>query len=490
MPNHLPEAKGRQLRALDRWLPNSIRQGPPETLRKARLLVGFCLGLAGTALLTIPILLSSMQVGMSLFVLLICTFFLGIIGLIHLQQDIHAASIVCNIIWICIISVGVWSAGGFEANTFMWFATVPLFSTFLLGSRWGYLLSGFSVVILFVFAILTLNHFPFPPPPPVPEAILPLLRASFFGFFMLVLIFSVSVYEDSRKAARTALQEEAKKNQELALERDVANASNYAKSLFMATMSHELRTPLNAIMGYAELMLDDVDIDEQDKTLLLVDYKSDIARIQQSGHHLLQLIDDVLDISRIESGKVELFINTFSLRNFLEHLSDTMQPMTQQNQNRFVMDVQLTADTMTSDQTKLQQCLLNLLSNANKFTEQGHITFHITAKSQDEREGVLFVVKDDGIGIQPEQQTHIFDKFYQGDASYTRKYGGTGLGLAITKELTHLLQGELTFESEWGKGSTFSIWLPIAYQKETTQPTSEPQSTPLPLDSPALQNSH
>ncbi|EIJ41566.1 signal transduction histidine kinase [Beggiatoa alba B18LD] len=238
-----------------------------------------------------------------------------------------------------------------------------------------------------------------------------------------------------------------------------AEAANVAKSRFVANMSHELRTPLNAIIGYSEILLEEATDSGYDSCV------QDLDRIQSSGKHLLGLINDILDMSKIEAGHMEVYIETFDLRKLLNDVVSTASPLIEKNKNTFQYEFTEQLGEMKSDQTKLKQMLLNLLSNAAKFTEKGIIHLKVTRQQDAHEAWFVFAVSDTGIGITPEQQQKLFQPFTQADASTTRKYGGTGLGLAITKRFTEMMGGSILLESEAGKGTSFTLLLPAQLRK-------------------------
>jgi len=236
--------------------------------------------------------------------------------------------------------------------------------------------------------------------------------------------------------------------------RDEANEANKAKSKFLANMSHELRTPLNAIIGYSELLLEEAE--EEGVTSMA----SDLKRITDSGTHLLNLINDILDISKIEAGRLELFLSDFKVSSVLEVLKSVAVPLGKKNSNTVFFEIPNDLGNMYSDETRLRQSLLNLIGNACKFTENGTIT--VTARSSDNygNGSVIFEVRDTGIGMTEEQLENVFEEFTQASDDTTSKFGGTGLGLSITKVLVEMMDGELSAESKLGKGSVFKIVLP------------------------------
>ena len=268
-----------------------------------------------------------------------------------------------------------------------------------------------------------------------------------------------------RKQAEAALQE-AKSAAENA--RAVAEAANLSKSQFLANMSHELRTPLNAIIGYTEMLTEEAEETRQNNFI------PDLHRVHSAGKHLLGLINDVLDISKIEAGKMELHLEIFDLTTLFSEVVSTVQPLMEKKTNVLSVKSDEALGEMYADMTKLRQILLNLLSNAAKFTEQGLICIEVSRQQlQDDEDWIRICVTDDGIGMTPEQRKKLFQPFTQADPSTTRKYGGTGLGLAITKEFAEMMGGNINVVSEFGHGSMFTVLLPAIASEPIMQKTEE-----------------
>jgi CheY-like chemotaxis protein len=228
-------------------------------------------------------------------------------------------------------------------------------------------------------------------------------------------------------------------------------------------MSHELRTPLNAIIGYSEMLEEEVRDSEK------ITHVQDLQKIQAAGKHLLSLINDVLDLSKIEAGKMGLNLETFDVAAMVEEMVTTIQPAIAKNENAFQLRVQEDIGTMRADITKVRQILLNLLSNACKFTEHGTVSLDVDRLATAGQDWIRFRVGDTGIGITAEQQENLFQEFAQADVSIARKYGGTGLGLAISHRFVQLMKGRITVESVPGQGSIFTVQLPAQAAVEQTE---------------------
>ncbi len=264
--------------------------------------------------------------------------------------------------------------------------------------------------------------------------------------------------EAQLKESRDELEVQADQLQEMAhtseRERLRAEEATEAKSRFLANMSHELRTPLNAIIGYSEMLLEDAE-EAGDKN-----YLPDLGKINTAGRHLLELIADILDISKIEAGRMEIFAEPFSVAGLVGEAVDTVQHLAEATDNRLKTDCPADIGDMHSDLTKTRQILLNLLGNATKFTEGGTISLIVRRFTDSDRDWIEFKVKDTGIGISDEQREILFADFVQANSSSTRAHVGTGLGLAISKRFCQLMGGEIGIESEVGVGSTFTVTLP------------------------------
>jgi signal transduction histidine kinase len=261
--------------------------------------------------------------------------------------------------------------------------------------------------------------------------------------------------EAHAQAHEEQIVERERVEQQLVAAKNAAEEASRTKSAFVANMSHELRTPLNAIIGYSEMLQEDA------ADLGYVQAVPDLEKIQIAGRHLLGLINDILDLSKIEAGKMTLSVEQFDVTTLITDVVGTAQPLVAAHRNQMQLEISSDAGRMRSDSTKLRQVLLNLLSNAAKFTDRGRIVISVAREMREGRDWIVIRVRDTGIGMTAEQASRLFEDFMQADSSTTRRYGGTGLGLAISQRFCRMMGGVITAESEPARGSTFIVSLPV-----------------------------
>jgi signal transduction histidine kinase len=241
-------------------------------------------------------------------------------------------------------------------------------------------------------------------------------------------------------------------NIELQVAHDSARDANKAKSRFLANMSHELRTPLNAIIGYSELLEEDALCQASPGAV------DDLGKIQSAGRHLLNVINEILDLSKIEAGQMALFFEMINFQDLVYEVSTVVKPLIAEKNNSFKFNCDPSIQDISTDAVKLRQILFNLLSNAAKFTNNGTIECYILKQKED----LIIAIKDSGIGMSKDQLSHLFQPFVQADVSTTRRYGGTGLGLTISKQYCEMMGGNIIVNSEIGQGSTFTVRIPVS----------------------------
>ncbi len=279
--------------------------------------------------------------------------------------------------------------------------------------------------------------------------------AGLLGWAFIARLLYVRKRREAERLREQLLAEEHKAREAAEAAREAAEVANTAKSRFLANMSHELRTPMNAIIGYSEMLQEEAEDIGQESFI------PDLQKIHGAGKHLLSLINDILDLSKVEAGKMTLYLEEFEVGKLLDEVAATVQPLVAKNENRLVVDYPPDVGRMRADVTKVRQTLFNLLSNATKFTDRGTITLTVRKTLSAQPSTLNFRVSDTGIGMTPAQMAHLFEAFSQADASTTRKYGGTGLGLAISRKFCQQMGGDITVESEPGKGTTFTVTLPV-----------------------------
>jgi signal transduction histidine kinase len=444
------------LRAIDWFVPHKARVDD-ATLGRARIFVfshifGPCLGHA----ISVYLYVADKNRGFHFWLIVGCISAFWVLPFaLKFGQKLQTVALLSVVNLTFVTLFGSYHYGGVSSPFLPWLLTALLLGFFYLGERPLLVLSVFGINILgFYVAFAVTGKFP---------QHIPLGELSGVGIVSVVsatiYVSMMAIYYANVVTSQSMLVSEAKRHRDTAsrmqVAKDLAERANRGKSVFLAKMSHQFRTPLNAIIGYSEILLEDAE-GSADKNQI-----DDLRRINAAGKHLLSLVTSVLDLSKIEANKTELEIEPFDVTSFIQDVIDTSRNLIVSNRNEFVINRAGDLGIMISDATKLRQSILNLLSNAGKFTKDGKVTLSIVRRKQSGGDWMRISVEDDGIGISQENQQKLFQNFNQADASTASKYGGTGLGLALSQNLCRLMGGTISAQSTFGYGSRFTIDVPV-----------------------------
>ena len=428
----------RLFRWLDRITPRRYRKGDPHNYRRARFILSLAgLGWLGSLILSAVFsFLLPFSSGAMLCLLASLSYALvpAVLNFAGLEPAGHLLVLVFFTLTGCVN----YTLGGWSGPLLIWYAFLPATAALVTGQRFALI---WSALVLAQLAGLHWLDSTWQMGARLSQEEIELLSLLSIIGFLLALLILTFLYEKFETQIIRRLQ---RNNRELARARDQALEASLAKSNFVANMSHEFRTPLNAIIGYSDMLLDDSATEEQ---------RPDLQRIRQAGAHLLKLVNGLLDLSKMEAGKMELDLTSVSLEQLLREVEDTLRPQIQQGNNCLSIEQPQPSPVLVTDVLMLKQCLINLLGNAAKFTQNGQIQLRASICAP----RIRLEVHDTGIGMTGDQMAIIFQPFTQADAGTTRKYGGTGLGLTLARRLAQLLGGDIEVSSVPSKGSVFAL---------------------------------
>lgn len=359
---------------------------------------------------------------------------------------------------------GAYNYGGASSPFLTWFLVMPLVAFFYSGADNKTRAFVFSQIALGLGALYGAYLFGGAFPVHIPSeqlvsvGIVSAFSSATYVFFMAAYYSNVV---DSQSALLREIEEHKNTLVQLQQSKEIAERASKAKSEFLAKMSHELRTPLNAVLGYTEILLEDAEIEGNGQQV------ADLNKISSAGQHLLAMVNDILDISKIEAGRMELSIDTLDFAKLISEIEHTARPLATKNANQLLVERDQVLGKIEADPTKLRQIIFNLLSNAAKFTQNGTITLKARSLTSHGQDLVAVEVSDTGIGISPEHLDNLFSNFGQADAKISAVYGGTGLGLSLSRNMARLMGGDIKVTSSLGEGSTFAVYLPRVFKGQS-----------------------
>lgn len=449
------------LRSLDWFIPPQARTDE-ATLGRARIfafshLFGPFLGHA----ISVYLYFASHQRGVPFWVIVTCiTAFWTLPFTLRVTGRLQTLALLSVINLTFVTLYGSYYYGGVSSPFLPWLLTALLLGFFYLGERPVLVLGVFGINIAgFYAAYMVRGSFP---------EYIPLSELTGVGIVSVVsatiYVSMMAIYYANVVTSQSVLLREAERHRATAARMrramEDSERANEAKSIFLAKMSHQLRTPLNAVIGYSEILLEDAEL-KRDSTQI-----EDLRRINAAGKHLLSLVTSVLDLSKIEADKTEIVVEPFDVASFIDDVVATSRSLVLANHNEFVIERSPDLGIMISDATKLRQSVLNLLSNAGKFTKDGRVTLNVSRERGTTGDWIRLCIEDNGIGITADNVQKLFKDFNQAEASTAAKYGGTGLGLALSQNLCRMMGGVITVESSYGRGSRFTIRVPAYIEDE------------------------